>query len=181
MRGFTLIEVLVVIAIAAIATGIAAPQMTKMMGTNRIQTEASALVGDLQFARTEAIKRGATVSVCPSANAQATTPACVTTNTWHNGWIVFADVNSNGVYDSTIDSLPLKVRNATQGGDTITASPQPSPNAVTFNREGFTTNLGSTLVTFTLHTAPSYDPSTRCVLVTFGGKLTTVAKGATCS
>ncbi|MEP6502621.1 MAG: GspH/FimT family pseudopilin [Betaproteobacteria bacterium] len=176
-RGFTLIEVLVVLAILVIGTGIAAPQMTKMMGSNRVQTEASALQGDMQYARTEAIKRGSWVSLCPSADGST----CLTANTWHSGWIIFADVAGNGVYDSAADSPILKVRAATKGGDTIVASPQPSPNAVTFNREGMTANLGTSLVTFTLHTAPTYDPSTRCVLVTFGGKLTTVAKGTSCS
>ena len=118
-RGFTLIELLVVLAILVIGTGIAAPQMTKMMGSNRIQTEASALQGDMQFARTEAIKRGSWVSLCPSSDGLT----CVTANTWHSGWIVFADANGNGVYDSATDPAILKVRGATKGGDTIAASP----------------------------------------------------------
>ncbi len=176
-RGFTLIELLVVIAIIVIGTGIAAPQMTKMMGTNRVQTEASALVGDLQYARTEAIKRGSWVTACPSTDGST----CLTANTWHSGWIVFGDVAGNGVYDSSTDGPVLRVRAAAKSGDTIVAAPQPSPNAVTFNREGLTTNLGTSTVTLTLHTADSYAPSTRCVLVTFGGKLTTVAKGTSCS
>jgi type IV fimbrial biogenesis protein FimT len=175
VRGFTLIELLVTIAIAVIMTGIAAPSMSRMMNANRIQSAASALQGDMQFARTEAIKRGAWVSLCPSSNGTS----CITANTWHSGWIVFSDVNGNGVF-GTGDTL-LKVRKAMSGGNTIVATPAPTVNAVIFNREGFTSNLGTTQVAFTLHTSDSDAGSTRCVLVGFGGRLTTVSKGSTCS
>ena len=173
-RGFTLIELLVVLAILVIGTGIAAPQWSKMMGSNRIQTAASAFQGDMQYARTEAVRRGSWVSICPSSDGAS----CLTANTWHSGWIVFNDINGNGVYDANTESPPLRVRNATRGGDTITAAPQPATNAVTFNREGLTTGLGASSVLFTFHTAPSYAPNTRCVQVTFGGKLTTTPTGS---
>jgi len=176
VRGFSLIELLITIAIAAIVAGLAAPSFKKMMNANRIQTAASALQGDLMFARTEAVKRGIWVSVCPSAD-QAT---CSGNNSWHTGWIVFYDKAGNGVYDANIDTI-LKVRAATPGGNTIVASPAPTQNAVIFNREGFTTNLGGSTVALTLHTSDNIANATRCVLVNFGGSLSTVSKGSTCS
>jgi len=175
-KGFSLVELLVTIAIAAILTGLGAPSFQKMMNANRIQTAASALQGDLMFARTEAVKRGTWVSVCPSAN-QTT---CSGANTWHTGWIVFYDKAGNGVYDANIDTI-LKVRAATPGGNTIVASPAPTQNAVIFNREGFTTNLGGSTVALTLHTSDNIANATRCVLVNFGGGMSTVSKGSTCS
>ena len=175
-RGFSLIELLITIAIAAIIGGLAAPSFKKMMDANRIQTGASALQGDMMFARTEAVKRGLPVSICPSTD-QAT---CTTTNSWANGWIVFNDVNGSGTIDSNSDNV-LRVRQKLPGGSTVVASPAPTQNAIIFNREGFTTNLGTSQVAFTFHTSDNYANATRCVLVTFGGSLSTVSKGSTCS
>lgn len=176
MGGFSLIELLITVAIAAIIAGVAAPSFSRMMNANRIQTAASALQGDMMFARTEAVKRGLPVSICPSTD-QAT---CTTTNSWANGWIVFNDVNGSGTIDSNSDNV-LRVRQKLPGGSTIVASPAPTQNAIIFNREGFTTNLGTSQVAFTFHTSDNYANATRCVLVTFGGSLSTVSKGSTCS
>ena len=174
-RGFSLIELLVTIAIAAIIAGLAAPSFKKMLDANRIQTTASALQGDIMFARTEAVKRGLWVSICPSTD-QAT---CSTSNVWQNGWIVFNDLNGSGTMQT--GDLVLRVRQKMTGGATIVASPAPTQNAIIFNREGFTTNLGTTQVAFTLHTSDNFASATRCVLVNFGGSLSTVSKGSTCS
>ena len=174
-RGFSLIELLVTITVASVIAGLAAPSFSKMMNANRIQTGASALQGDMMYARTEALKRGTSVSLCPSSDQQT----CTTTNVWENGWIVFTDVNASGTLQSG-DTI-LKVRQALPGGNTIAAAPAPTQNAVIFNREGFTTNLGTAQVAFTFHTSDNYANSTRCVLVNFGGGLSTVAKGSTCS
>ena len=173
--GFTLIELLVTIAIAAIITGLAAPSFKKMMDANRIQTTASALQADMMYARTEAVKRGTWVSLCPSTD-QST---CATANAWETGWIVFYDKTGNGAFGAG-DEI-LKVRGKIPGGSTIAAAPAPTQNAVIFNREGFTTNLGSTQVAFTIHSSDNYAQATRCVLVNFGGSLSTVSKGSTCS
>lgn len=171
-RGFSLIELMVTIAIAAILVGIAGPQMSKMMNANRIQSAASALQGDMMFARTEAIKRGSPVSLCPSSDGAS----CLTANTWHTGWIVFTDTTGNGVVDAATDTV-LKIRAVTTGGNTIVASPQPTLNAVIFTREGFTSNMGTTQTSFAIHTSDNYAPATRCVIVSFGGSMSTVAKG----
>jgi type IV fimbrial biogenesis protein FimT len=168
--GFTLIELLVTIALAGVLMAVAAPSMTKLIGANRVQTEASSLVNDLQFARAEAIKEGQPVSVCPSSDGKN----CLGANTWQKGWIVFSDVNGNATVDAA-DGEALRARAAFKGGDTFVASP--ATTAVTFNREGFTSNLGTSLVTFKLHTADNATKATRCVAVSIGGRLTSQAAG----
>jgi type IV fimbrial biogenesis protein FimT len=172
--GFTLIELMVTLAIAAIFASLAAPSLTTMIRNNRIQTEASSLVADLQLARTEAIKRGATVAVCPSS----TGAACLTTDTWQSGWMIFVDLNGNGVYDPSTDTVPvLRVRKAFSSTDTLTPAPAPATHAISFNREGFATGMGTTTTMFKFHSANGDTKATRCVSVDLGGRLSTLNYG----
>ncbi len=174
-RGFTLIELLFTIALAGILTALAAPSLTKMLKSNRVQSEASGFVGDLMMARTEAVKRGQNVSACVSSDGTT----CLTTNTWHSGWIVFPDPTATCT-GSTSTYPTLRVRKGFSGGDTFVAST--SKACITFNREGFTSNLGTATVTFTLHTSDTLQNATRCVAIDLGGHLTTQTAGqSSCS
>jgi len=176
-RGFTLIELMVTIALAGILTALAAPSMTSVFKTNRVQAEASSFVGDLVLARTEAVKRGQNVSACVSSDGST----CLTSNTWQSGWIVFSD--SAAACSGTTSATPaIRVRKPFTGTDTFVAS-LASSSCVTFNREGFTSNLGTSTVTFTLHTADNLTTATRCVAVNLGGRITTQTAGqvSTCS
>ncbi len=174
-RGFTLIELMVTVAIAGIFATLAAPAMTSLIRNNRVQTEASSLVSDLQLARNEAIKRGSPVAVCPAAAGGA---SCLTTNTWQNGWIIFTDLNGNGVYDASSETV-LRYRQALTSGDTVAAAPQPTTNAISFNRDGFATGMGSTTTMLQFHAANNDTKATRCISVNLGGRMTTLIYGDT--
>ncbi len=79
--GFTLIELMVTVSVLAILLGIGVPSFRAMIEGNRITTVANDLVSGLQFARSEAVKRGANVTLC-STNDQST---C--SGTWVEGWV----------------------------------------------------------------------------------------------
>lgn len=178
MRGFTLIELMFTVALAGILTTLAAPSLGKMIKTNRVQSEASGFVGDLMVARTEAVKRGQNVSACVSTDSM--TCSTVATNKWDSGWIVFSDPSATCTGASAAVP-PVRVRKAFVNGDTLVASTA-STVCVTFNREGFTSNLGSATVTFKLHTSDTLPQATRCVAVDLGGRITTQITGqASCS
>ncbi len=167
--GFSLIELMVVIAIAAILTGLAAPSLGKMFSSNRVQAEASAFVSDLMYARSEAIKRGQPVSLCPSSDAVS----CLTTNTWASGWIVFSDATACGTPPTTsAPATALRQRAAFKGSDTLAGAS--SNTCVSFNREGFGTNLGTSRLLFTLHASPASTQTTRCVAIDLGGRVSTL-------
>ncbi|MFQ5936937.1 MAG: Tfp pilus assembly protein FimT/FimU, partial [Acidiferrobacterales bacterium] len=91
--GFTLVELIVTLVVAAILLTLAAPRMTSFIQRDRLATQANDLVADLALARSEAIKRGATVIVCKSNNPTAANPACNTTagDPWTNGRVIFID------------------------------------------------------------------------------------------
>jgi type IV fimbrial biogenesis protein FimT len=97
-NGFTLIELMFTLAVAAVIIGIAAPNMRTFILNNRINSTATEFVRSMQNARSEASKRQRNVVICMSANPTATTPTCATSN--YVGWIVFEDTNTNWDYDT---------------------------------------------------------------------------------
>lgn len=91
-RGFTLVELMVAIAVLAILLGIAAPSFRDMTASSDLRSTSNELITTLAQARSEAIKRGGRVTVCMSANGTA----CTNVGGWEQGWIMFADDSRSG-------------------------------------------------------------------------------------
>jgi len=170
-RGFNLIEMITVITIVGILATIAVPSYQYVTTSNRVVGEVDDLLGDLQFARYEAIKEGLDVQICPVAGATSTT-CDGTPPDWSSGWIVLSNAKNTGTGTSIVlrRQLPFKSFNS---GDTLTSN-----TAVSFNREGFAvltaTGTGS-LGLFSVH-----DPTgnfTRCLILSAAGAPTTVSGG----
>lgn len=85
-----MIELMVVVAIAAILAVIAAPSFNDYITNTRLISTMSQLSSDLNRARSEAIKRNARVLVCVRDTAGTN---CGTSTNWGNGWLVCSDAN----------------------------------------------------------------------------------------
>jgi type IV fimbrial biogenesis protein FimT len=101
--GFSLIELTVVIAIAGVILAMGAPTFQAFRLNNRLTNAANDALSGIVRARTEAIKRQTSVSVCASANPGAATPACTDGAT--QGFLVFVDPNRNCLRDGVEETL----------------------------------------------------------------------------
>lgn len=122
--GFTLIELIVTLAIAAILITVAGPNFLAFIKNNRLTAQANNMVGSLQLARSEAVKRNKTVTVCRSDNPTVSLPAlpvCNTGTNWKNGWIVFVDNNGDGARDAGETTI-LQQHEALSGGNNLYGS-----------------------------------------------------------
>ncbi|HZX80412.1 MAG TPA: GspH/FimT family pseudopilin [Lysobacter sp.] len=96
VRGFTLIELMVAIAIVAILAAIAFPSFQYTIRSSRVATTTNQLIAAVALARTEAIRSTRGGGVCVSGDGAS----CGTGTNWNSGWMVWADRNGNGTFDS---------------------------------------------------------------------------------
>lgn len=99
-RGVTLIELMVVMSILIIALAISVPSLRSFVVNNQRAAAVNEMATAFNLARSEALKRAQTVSVCRVSDANANAPACLTGPTWNTGWIVFVDGNNNASIDA---------------------------------------------------------------------------------
>ena len=129
-RGFTLLELMTALAVAAVLIAVGVPQLRDLTIQQRITGAAQDLHIDLALARNEAVTRATNVTVCPSADLVA-----CTNDGWGNGRLVFIDTNGNGSVD--VGELVVKQSQALAAGLTAT----PGAGFVTFNSRGQTAAL----------------------------------------
>ena len=131
-KGFTLIEMMVTVVLMGILISMTVP-LGSMVETFRLNYINQRLYASSALARSEAIKRGARVSICRSADSGTT---CDPSNSnWSAGWVVFVNPNNNDAIDSGEEVI--RVYNAVSsnlgitwnGGNRLTFIPRGSPEA----------------------------------------------------
>lgn len=166
--GFTMIELLVTIAILAIMLSIAVPNFITFVQNSRLVGQTNDLVTSLNYARSEAIKRGVRVSVCSRLNNTTCSGAAVFN--WDTGWLVFVNPNGNAVADA--GEMVLQVRQPLENGNTLrTAGIQ----RVTYQNSGFSGNAD----TFRLCDSRGAT-SGRAIVVSLQGRVSTRTATTAC-
>jgi len=128
--GFTLVELAVTLSISAILAAIAVPNMQQFLTGRAVDSQAEELVTSLRMARSEALKRGAEVSVCASSNTESASPSCSGDTGWVSGWLVFYDDNVNGTLDGK--DKPVRVQGVAKSVKEVASATQ----TLTFGRNG---------------------------------------------
>jgi type IV fimbrial biogenesis protein FimT len=173
MAGFTVTEVVMVMTIIGIVAAIGIPSFKYVTTSNRISSEINGLLGDMQFARSLAIKEGQTVTVCSSSDG-ATCNTGPAGNIWSTGWIVFLDSNGNQQVDP--NERVIRVQPPFNGTDTLQSSV--SYAATTYNRMGYAPTYTGGTININLHDSSNTTAWTRCLAITASGSVTTEQFGA---
>lgn len=100
LRGFTAIELMVVITILGVLTALVGPQFTTIIDRWRVRNTTQSLIDTFYFARSEAIKRGGKIGIQKLSNVAHGCQLASTNQEWGCGWIVFVDSDGNGKYKS---------------------------------------------------------------------------------
>ncbi len=149
-RGFTIIELMVTIAVLAIVVSIAAPSFSNILRENRTVAMTNELQGALQLARSEAVKRRSNVVIC-RRNAAGT--ACDNSTDWAAGWLILSGGTVIKVWDA------------------VTGLAVAGPNAaLTFKSNGMVTAANVTV--FSVNTPSCTGPQKRTLEISTIGTTT---------
>lgn len=141
--GFTLLELMVALAVASVLVVVAVPSFRDLLRRNQVSSANNALLADLGYARSEAITRGSIVSICPSSDG---TTCSVGTQAYESGWLVYTYTPGNAVagtaYDDSKKTTNLLLRyTMARNGASIEAD---SDDIVSFGSQGQTLPAGTT-------------------------------------
>jgi len=140
LAGFTLIEMMVVIAILGVLLAIGIPSFQQLIVSNRIASNANEIIADLMMARSEALKRGGDVIVTVCATTDGN--SCSGANDWSRGRLVFVDSTTVGVIGSVdAGEVVLRKAGASDGGVIVAAGGFSTVGFVTYRSSGSVTSL----------------------------------------
>ena len=114
--GLTLVELLVAIAVLGVLLAIGVPAFGNFAVDSRLSAATNRFVAAIHVARSEAVRRNARVTLCPSIDGVF----CATGGDWDQGWIVFSDLDGTGERDP--GEPILTVGQSTSGGVQITGN-----------------------------------------------------------
>lgn len=161
-NGFTLIELMITLAVVAILLTVAVPSYRSFVQGNRAAAQANAVLRALVYTRSEAVKRAGGSTICQSGNQSS----CGGSTSWQGGWIVFSDVDQDGTLDASTDTL-LQVGNGLSGGSTLTGGKA----SISYAASGALVDP-TNATTFTLTPADCQGDMRRTIQVTGSGQAT---------
>ena len=152
--GFTLIELMVTVAVLAIILAIAVPGFQAFIASGRVTTTTNDMVGALTLARSEAIRRGTRVTLCKSSDGAS----CTDAGGWEQGWIAFVDPTRGA--DAAVDA-----------GETIVARFESAPGTMAIAGDGGVVNFVSFAADGTSRTMAGAAQAGRIRVCTVAGAL----------
>ncbi len=161
MLGFTMIELMITIAIATILIALAVPNFTRFIRQGQYTSAGNELVTGFNYARNEAINRQRSVAVAAIGG------------TWVNGWRAFLDTNRNAVFDGT--DVVLRQGNPIAGINITSTF-----TVAAFDQNGRRSNDTAAFLGFEVSKSGGPTDLVRRVCVARNGRISTVIGGGAC-
>lgn len=172
IKGFSLIELMVALAILSILLALSLPNFQDIIESSITNSQAKSLMTTLNLARSEAIKRGTEVGLCASDDG-----ADCNAGTWSDGWIVFVDSNGDADGDAgSIDAGDIVIRVfEALGSDSVLTS---TVDLFQYNSLGFSQTGG--VQTLKLCPSSNNAANARSVEINISGRGRRIEGGLTC-
>lgn len=157
--GFTLVELMVTVAVVAILMAVAAPQLKTFVQKQQVSADINTFMTSLQLAHSEALKRNGVVSMCALSsktfvNSQDAACAGNAVTDWSQGWMVYIDNSNGNGYAKATDTVLMVERTIRSKSITTNGN---TPGIVSFLSNGLAVSAtGSFVVT------PSDSTDTLC-------------------
>lgn len=165
--GFTVIEVLVVVAILGVLAALAAPSFRPIIEKWRVQQAVESMRSTLYYARSEAIKRGGRITVLKNT-LTSECPQASTTQEWGCGWMVFVDTNDNGTRQTSEEILQTV---PTPSGVNVMNTAASAQTRFKVDRWGQINGLGAQGFVFTPVGPGTASPHATKLCVSSGGRI----------
>ncbi len=138
-QGFTLIELMIAVAVAGVLAAVALPSFDAMIKTNCMTTATNALISSIQGARSEAVKLKRSVIITALNPGDSS-------NAWGTGWTVWRDADSDGTMDSgeELRVTKLTCEQPANGENRMTIEETNDFSELTYLSTGFIANTGET-------------------------------------
>lgn len=168
-RGFTLIELMVTLALVVILMAVATPSFTAFQRNSELSSLANNMIASINAARAEAMKRGRRAMVVPTDFTN-----------WNSGWVVFVDIDNDAAYISTSDvTIATAVPTPSYLAVTGNGSAAPGTPYIMFDSSGFPRLMagGFGALTFTIQrndvNASQQNEQTRRIIISSTGRVRT--------
>jgi type IV fimbrial biogenesis protein FimT len=136
-NGFTLLELMTTLLLASILLGLGIPNLLQFVRNNRMAAATNDFVGAIHLARSEAVTRRVSITLCASPNPVAANPACSPdASGTHGGYVVWVDDDADAVVDG---SEHILLQTAEASGISLLGD----NGFIHFNREGFIDDVAS--------------------------------------
>lgn len=132
-QGFTIIELMITVALIAIVAAIGIPSFQDIVASNRVVSSINELHAGLRLARIEAVKRNDDVVFCSTSDSAS----CG--GTWGDGWLIYHDADGDGVVDA---NELIRVGEGVHSGYSLTFSG--GTTSITFRARGITNGQSGT-------------------------------------